>query len=301
MSTNQKELLEKHEEWQDTIEVKPKIKTNIKMRVTPEQSEKVQEICYKNGIKRLWGKTEEKFAKQNRFICISKFIIGFYDFKDMFETADFEEIDADLFIRTNGTCIEDEKFAYPMWFKSKRSDLIVRFDNLQSGKIIVGDSLYRSADTYRKCWTPHTNTEIWKQVEEPKNIIDKLAYISGLSKEEIRLKADNMFKEREVIIQERMEQYIEDIKNGEKPFLDFNKLLEEREKQIHNEHYKKQKIDTVARCKANMTLEQQKAICIFNCDKYLHREKGQNLADISKVRYYLDWLEEIENKIKEEK
>ena len=34
-----------------------------------------------------------------------------------------------------------------------------------------------------------------------------------------------------------------------------------------NEHYKAQKIDTVARCKANMTLEQQKAICIFNIDK----------------------------------
>ena len=66
-----------------------------------------------------------------------------------------------------------------------------------------------------------------------------------------------------------------------------------------NEHYKTQKIDTVARCKANMTLEQQKAICIFNCDKYLHREKGQNLSDIQKVRYYLDWLEEIEIKLKD--
>lgn len=26
------------------------IKTNIKMRVTPEQSRKVQEICFENGI-----------------------------------------------------------------------------------------------------------------------------------------------------------------------------------------------------------------------------------------------------------
>ena len=66
------------------------------------------------------------------------------------------------------------------------------------------------------------------------------------------------------------------------------------EEDYKNSHYKTQKIDTVARCKANMTLEQQKAICIFNCDKYLHREKGQNLSDIQKVRYYLDWLEEIE-------
>lgn len=66
-----------------------------------------------------------------------------------------------------------------------------------------------------------------------------------------------------------------------------------------NEHYKTQKIDTVARCKANMTLEQQKAICIFNCDKYLHREKKQNLSDIQKVRFYLDWLEQIEKEIEE--
>ena len=36
------------------------IKTNIKMRVTPEQSAKVQEICFKNGIdwkSKLKGKT----------------------------------------------------------------------------------------------------------------------------------------------------------------------------------------------------------------------------------------------------
>jgi hypothetical protein len=62
----------------------------------------------------------------------------------------------------------------------------------------------------------------------------------------------------------------------------------------HNAHYKAQKIDTITRCKANMTLEQQKAICIFQIDRYTHREKGQNLSDIKKIRDYLDWLEEIE-------
>lgn len=69
------------------------------------------------------------------------------------------------------------------------------------------------------------------------------------------------------------------------------------EEDYKNSHYKTQKIDTVARCKANMTLEQQKAICIFSIDKYSHREKGQNLSDIQKVRYYLDWLEDIEIKL----
>ena len=69
----------------------------------------------------------------------------------------------------------------------------------------------------------------------------------------------------------------------------------------HNAHYKAQKIDTIARCKANMTLEQQKAICIFQIDRYTHREKGQNLSDIKKIRDYLDWLEEIEKELENER
>ena len=74
-------------------------------------------------------------------------------------------------------------------------------------------------------------------------------------------------------------------------------INEVKEEDNNNLHYKAQKIDTITRCKANMTLEQQKAICVFNCDKYLHREKGQNLSDIKKVRAYLDWLEEIEKEL----
>lgn len=69
----------------------------------------------------------------------------------------------------------------------------------------------------------------------------------------------------------------------------------------HNAHYQAQKIDTIARCKANMTLEQQKAICIFQIDRYTHREKGQNLSDIQKIRDYLDWLEEIEMELENER
>lgn len=293
MSTNQKELLEKHEEWQDTIEVKPEIKTNIKMRVAPKQLIEIGKI---KPICKSFTNAKYIFIYKDGHITWSN---KKYEF-DKKETM--QEVDADLFIRTNGTCIEKEEFTYPMWFRHKFFELgyIARFDSLTTGEIIPHQNWvldYYICDNL----TPHTDTAIWERVEEPKNIIDELAYISGLSKEDIRLKAVNMFKEREIIIQERMKQYTEDIKNGEKPFLDFNKLLEEREKENHNEHYKKQKIDTIARCKANMTLEQQKAICIFNCDKYLHREKGQNLSDIQKVRYYLDWLEEIENKLKEEK
>lgn len=69
----------------------------------------------------------------------------------------------------------------------------------------------------------------------------------------------------------------------------------------HNAHYKKQKIDTIKRSKANMSLQEQKAICIFQIDRYVHREKGQNLSDIKKIRDYLDWLEEIEIELENER
>lgn len=76
-------------------------------------------------------------------------------------------------------------------------------------------------------------------------------------------------------------------------------IKEVSKEDYQNEHYKTQKIDTVVRCKTNMTLEQQKAICIFSIDKYVHRRQGQDLSDIQKIRYYLDWLEEIEIKLKD--
>ena len=50
-----------------------------------------------------------------------------------------------------------------------------------------------------------------------------------------------------------------------------------------------------------MSLQEQKAICIFQIDRYTHREKGQNLSDIKKTRDYLDWLEEIEMQLLKDK
>ena len=85
------------------------IKTNIKMRVTPEQSVKVQKICFKNGID--WGSGENKAIYINEpFITISseKDIrwIG-KDRESIFIEAKEKEIDPELFIRTNGSCIDE--------------------------------------------------------------------------------------------------------------------------------------------------------------------------------------------------
>jgi hypothetical protein len=171
-------------------------KTNIKMRVNPEQSKKVQEIFFRDGT--FWGL--ENYARidnlEKPFLFYKSVAIYHSDCIKTFVDSECEEVDADLFIRTNGTCIEN-----------------------------------------------------------PNEHLDRLDDI-----------VDEAIKE-----------------------------------DSHNAHYKAQKIDTITRCKANMTLEQQKAICIFQIDRYTHREKGQNLSDIKKIRDYLDWLEEIEKELENER
>lgn len=89
------------------------MKTNIKLRVTPEQSEAVQKICFANNIQP-WGLTDKVVRNLDQaFISISKNkILGKYNYAlgdDKFyfwDKDEKEEVDADLFIRTNGTCEE---------------------------------------------------------------------------------------------------------------------------------------------------------------------------------------------------
>ena len=83
------------------------MKTNIKLRVTPEQSEAVQKICFAKGIG--WKPTDfNRNTTDVRFIfinqanltkCVSTSL-------EYFEAHPYTEVDADLFIRTNGTCEE---------------------------------------------------------------------------------------------------------------------------------------------------------------------------------------------------
>lgn len=60
-----------------------------------------------------------------------------------------------------------KEYEYPMWFKNNNSDLIVRFDGLQKGEVIVGNK-FNTKNTYRENWTKHTDKEFWTQVDEPK-------------------------------------------------------------------------------------------------------------------------------------
>ena len=80
------------------------IKRNIKIVVTPEESKQVQEICFANGIG--WsGKDFRLILLDKEYLMIRDGIT--WDDKKRFCELNLEEISAELFIRTNGTCIEE--------------------------------------------------------------------------------------------------------------------------------------------------------------------------------------------------
>ena len=83
-----------------------KVKTAIKMRVNPEQSQKVQEICFANDVAWVSGKTIKHLNAP--YIYINLFDkLGYSDSEPYFDFDDREEVSAELFIRTNGTCVEE--------------------------------------------------------------------------------------------------------------------------------------------------------------------------------------------------
>lgn len=60
-----------------------KIKTNIKIRVTPEQSKKIQEICFENGI---YWVTDRKIDRLNEpFLFIDEYVSFMH--KDQYVTS----------------------------------------------------------------------------------------------------------------------------------------------------------------------------------------------------------------------
>ena len=83
------------------------MKTNIKLRVTPEQSKAVQKICFANDI--FWKQTDfNKDTSSVRYLFINQFDLTKCPLMsgNYFEAHSYSEVDADLFIQTNGTCEE---------------------------------------------------------------------------------------------------------------------------------------------------------------------------------------------------
>ena len=83
------------------------IKTNIKLQVTPEQSEAVQKICFNNKI--YWPDSEDTLEETAKYIFVRPQSLFLTRSQEYFDIYQLKEIDADLFIRTNGTCEEEKK------------------------------------------------------------------------------------------------------------------------------------------------------------------------------------------------
>ena len=75
---------------------------NIKLKVTPEQSRKVQEICFNKGI--FWGTTRDTISYTDApYLYITNGRSLTYG--HIYPIDRREEMDANLFIQTNGTGI----------------------------------------------------------------------------------------------------------------------------------------------------------------------------------------------------
>ena len=78
--------------------------TNIKLKVTPEQSRKVQEIAFKNRV--YWLSNRNVVSYENKpYLYIKRSYVTHGSILSTYEDSDLKEMDANLFIQTNGTGI----------------------------------------------------------------------------------------------------------------------------------------------------------------------------------------------------
>ena len=114
--------------------MKTKIKTGIKLEVNPEQSEKVQNICFANGIG--WRDDEKQLyfpEKTIYYINIRQEYISWNEIDWIYNDSEYEEVDTMLFIRTNGTCIEEE-------IKTNKED--------EESEMVTEEKVYKNAKEY---------------------------------------------------------------------------------------------------------------------------------------------------------
>lgn len=66
-----------------------------------------------------------------------------------------------------------EEFTYPMWFRSKYGEIIVRFISLDKGIVAYAsnEEIFYKIGMFLS-FQPHTDTTIWQQVENPDLVTD---------------------------------------------------------------------------------------------------------------------------------
>ena len=69
---------------------------------------------------------------------------------------------------------EKEESKYPIYCKLKNSSLVVKFTELQSGELVVGNK-YQKVGNKRNVWIKHTDTKYWQQLE----VCEKTGFFDG--------------------------------------------------------------------------------------------------------------------------
>ena len=59
---------------------------------------------------------------------------------------------------------EKEEITYPIYYKLKKSSLVVKFTGLQSGEVVVNSKHYNIGDKNTD-WRSHTDSNIWQQLD----------------------------------------------------------------------------------------------------------------------------------------
>lgn len=84
------------------------IKQDIKLKVPADKSKQFQDICFKVGV--YWKVCKnlllDSTGTKDMLIAITNEEINYVMSIELFDATSFEEVDADFFIRTNGTCEE---------------------------------------------------------------------------------------------------------------------------------------------------------------------------------------------------
>ena len=83
------------------------IKRNIKLQVTPKESKQVQEICFANDI--VWEYSYKEYSYTYRKFLYIDDHLTWGSLELSFKENSNEEVDATFFIKTKGTCVEENQ------------------------------------------------------------------------------------------------------------------------------------------------------------------------------------------------
>ena len=69
---------------------------------------------------------------------------------------------------------EKEEINYPIYYKLKKSSLVVKFTGLQSGEVVVNSKYYKTKKTVTNC-KRYTDTRFWQQLD----VCEKTGFFDG--------------------------------------------------------------------------------------------------------------------------